>query len=192
MRNLNKKVILLTGSAVLIFVLLLINCNSYYKDKYILLSANKNKIKNNNNEVYLEVLEYTAEHIALNLHNDTNSPIFVIYESKKDRPDIYFVPYRLLCQEIDKTYNDYGPDWHSLPTRKQLNQGESVKFEINPLPKINAECQISVRYFDSIKAVSLMNEFSNEYFKGYTTEEKEIIEQSKKDATISITINSNK
>lgn len=192
MRNLNKLSLILILTVLPLILLQVTSCKEQYGNVYVHTSAYKTDVgnKKSENDVSMEVLENTPEHIVLNLYNGTNSPIFVIFDSQINKPNIYFVPYRLLCKEEGENYKDYGPEWHALPTRKQLDSRESIKFEITSVPKIDAQCQISVRYFDSLEATTLLKKaFLDEKFQKYTPEEEQIIEQAKKDVMISLLLN---
>ncbi len=76
------------------------------------------------------------------------------YENKTGE----IINYGFRCGEKGKKeieYNRYTG--HILPGLEPLERGESFRFEVDPLPKINAKCKVSVLYYDDKKLVDVMD-----------------------------------
>jgi len=154
-------------------------------------SMNQNAAQSKTDSVYLKVRENTKDHLSLALGNDTKIPVYVNYEPRSDSKGLYWVTYTLVCSGDERDgEKNYSPEWHSHPKREMLNPGDEIDFKIEPIPRIQAQCRASVRYYDDPEAVKLLlNAVSTEEFQGYTIEEEAIIERAKKDSTAFFWIN---
>jgi hypothetical protein len=168
-----------------------IACTQTTKEKNENMSFSNHRLptseQNRESVVFFEILEKTQKEVIIKLNNNSESPIYVIYESKA-YSDFYSTQYLLTCNKINEISKMYSPEWHASGSRKELASSDSIKFKVTSLPSFNGVCEVKLRYFDNPEAVKILNKFFDENFVKYTSKEEQIIEKSKKDVRISFNI----
>ena len=109
--------------------------------------------------VFMKVIDTSSKKVTLELSNKTNKTIYLFYNPSQNGDEITEVfRYWFRCKEKGKKEIDYnGFTSHIMPSLDRLEKNASFRFEVKPLPKINAECKISLLYYDDPKIEDLIN-----------------------------------
>lgn len=194
MRKFNLlKVPSILGRTVLCFIILSVNSCNIHQETIAVNSLNNTEIKQRENDcnVSLKIEEKTNERIVLSLHNGTKVPIFLGYKPPNDESGLSSLPFAgFTCQEPGKEEKDYGYHSDASSGFRKLDAGESIRFALPQVPKIKAHCKITVRYFDNIEAINLLERQikENRNFSDLTETEEEVIDEAQKDITKYLTI----
>lgn len=117
------------------------------------------KLDSQNKTVSLQIIDVSSERAILELSNKTDNSIYLFYSTSKNKDlnsEVFHYWFR--CKEKGNKEIDYNSlTSHILPNLEPLKKEESFRFEINPLPKVNADCKISVLYYDDKEVVDLIN-----------------------------------
>ena len=135
----------------------------------------------------LQIANITKEKLVLELLNKTDQTIYLFY-SPPDVNNVKAEVYRywFRCSERNKKEVDYNIiTSHIIPSLEPLEKGKSFRFEISPLPKINANCKVSILYYNDEKIADLINNKSLDMNKS----EQELVEEGKKSAGLQFQLN---
>ena len=116
-------------------------------------------------------------------------PVFLLFEPRSDRSDMYFVPYVLECREQRGVFKDYTPSWDAVPARQALGVGDSIRVGVQDFPQNISTCRLSFRYFTDGEAIHLLDRaVSDPDSKRYSDAEEEKISASKNDVSITFAL----
>ncbi|HEX8288281.1 MAG TPA: hypothetical protein VF556_09805 [Pyrinomonadaceae bacterium] len=149
--------------------------------------AVENKTKIKGETVVLKVVDIYPEKAVLEFSNETSKTIYLFYTPNKvndESTDVFRYWFR--CKERGKKETDYNKfTSHVVPSLDPLEKNTVFRFEVSPLPKINAECKVSLLYYEDEKIVNLIN---NKIL-NLDDREAKSIEKAKKTAEIKFRIN---
>ena len=130
----------------------------------------------------MKVIDISSEKAILEFSNETNKTIYLFYNPNKnsgESTDVFRYWFR--CKERGKKEIDYNQfTSHILPSLDPLGKDASFRFEVSPLPNINADCKVSLLYYDNEKIAYLINNKPADLDKS----EQESIEKAKKSAEV--------
>lgn len=137
--------------------------------------------------ISLQMMSISSERAVVELLNKTNNAIYLFYEPAKTiDANSWIFRYRLRCQERGKKEKDYNEfTSHVLPSLESLDKGSSFRFEVSPLPKIDATCKVSLLYYDDERIADLINNKPLDMNKS----ENKFVENGKKSAELNFELN---
>lgn len=133
-------------------------------------------------EVFMKVIHTTSKKGIFELSNKTNKTIYLFYNPSQNSDEITEVfRYWFRCKEKGKKEIEYnGFTSHIMPSLDRLEKNASFRFEVKPLPEINADCKISLLYYDDPKIEDLINNRLLDLDKS----EQELVDKAKKSAEV--------
>ena len=142
---------------------------------------------NQKNIVSLRLINISSEKVILEFSNKTNKAIYLSYEpSKNEDANSKVFYYWFRCKGKGEKEIDYNRlTSHIIPGFEPLEKDTGFRFEVSPLPKINASCKVSVLYYDDKRIVDLIDNFPS----GISESDHKLIEKAKKSAELQFELN---
>ena len=145
-------------------------------------------LENTSGLVSLEVKDIFDKKAIAELSNKSNKVIYSYYvpsEVSNGVSSVFYYGFR--CREKGKKEIDYKDEVtsHLIPSLEPLQTNQSFRFEVSPLPKINATCVISMLYYDDEKAADLLNSGKIKMDKS----DNELLDKAMKSAKVEFKIN---
>lgn len=139
------------------------------------------------NVASLQLIDISSEKAVLEFSNKTDKAIYLFYEPNKTtsaNSEVFYYWFR--CKEKEGKEVDYNKlTSHIISSLEPLERNEGFHFEVNPLPRINADCKVSILYYDDERAVNLINNKSPNLNKS----EYKFVENAKKSVELQFQLN---